>query len=280
MSEEEARPPIVVGVRDGEHPALAYAISRARQLGCEVRVVHAYYVPPSTYSDYALDVAAGFEARGNEVLAAARSQVESLEPAVNVHYVLTRGHASPVLLEESANAGELVLGPDNSTWVSRLFEGEVCRSVVSKAKCAVVVVPERPNASDARHEVVLAAGEEPPTEGPLQYAFAMASESEAPLRVLRVAPRGTTDPENEQLSISTSRLLEGWKDRHRGVAVELTIVCGDASSQIRLQTESASMVVVGRSSVSRVPHVFDRPFEHKMIVKPSCPIAVVPPHLP
>lgn len=280
MNEEDVKPSIVVGVRDGEHAALSYAVSRARQLGCEIRVVHAFYVPQSTTnSAYALDVAAGFEAGGNEVLAEARRYVQSLDPTVNVHYILTRGHASPVLLDESARAAELVLGPDDSSWVSRLFEGKVCRFVTIGARCAVVVVPARLTGSNARHEIVLTAGDEPPAEGPLRYAFEMASASRESLRILYVAPRGTTELEKELLSISMSRLLESWQHRYRGVKVELTIICGDVSSQIRRQSESASMVVVGRSPAARVPYVFERPFAQRMIVRPSCPIAVVPPQL-
>lgn len=278
MTGDKVTPAIVVGVRDGEHAAMSYALSRAEQLGCDVRVVHAYHVPQSAVgSVYALDVAAGFEAGGNQVLAEARRYVQSLHQAVKVHYVLTSGLASAVLVEESADACEIVIGPDNSSWVSRLFEGEVCRFVVTGTKCPVVVVPERSAPLAARQEIVLTAGDEPPAEGPLGYAFEMASASKKPLRILHVAPDRTTEVENDLLSVSMSDLLERWRQRYDDVKVDLTIVCGDPPSEVRRRSESAAMVVVGRSHVSHVPHLFERPFAEKLIVRASCPIAVVPP---
>jgi len=89
---------------------------------------------------------------------------------LKVHYALICGHASAVLLEESARARELVIGPDNGSWVSRLFEGEVCRLVVTGTKCPVVVVPEHSASLGGQKEVVLTAADEPPAEGPIRYA--------------------------------------------------------------------------------------------------------------
>jgi len=244
-------------------------------------VVHAYYVPQSTVGTaYALDVAAGFEAGGNRVLGEARRYVRSLNQTVKVHYALTRGHASAVLLEESARARELVIGPDSGSWVSRLFEGEVCRFVVTGTKCPVVVVPKHSASLGGRKEVVLTAGDEPPAEGPIRYAFEMASASRRSLRILHVAAPGMTGLENDLMSDSMSQLLEGWRQRYREVEVDLTITCGDPPSEIRRRSESAAMVVVGRPHASRVPYLFERPFAQKMIVRPQCPIAVVPAQLP
>jgi len=216
-----AERPIVVGVANGQHAALSYGVSRAEQRGCELRVVHAYYVPRSTIDAvYAHDVAAGFEAAGHEVLDEARRFVESLNSSATVHFILTRGHASPVLLEESVRAAELVLGPDNASWVSRLFEGQVSQFVVTGSGCPVVVVPEGWTTSESRHGIILTIGDEPPAEGPLSYALESASSLKEPLQLIHVAPEGTTELENDVMRVNVSRLLEGWQHRYPRVKVE------------------------------------------------------------
>ena len=137
---------IVVGI-DGSRESIAalrFALGEARLRGETVKAVTAWHIPAAAYG-------AGFtpsppgeeeeEEAAREMLAAALEAAGAGEEAgVPVESVIRKGDAAHVLIEESEEATQLVVGCRNLKFVGRLLRHSVSGHCSREAHCPVTVV--------------------------------------------------------------------------------------------------------------------------------------------
>lgn len=268
--------PIVVAVADKQHGALAYAIAEGNRSHRDVRVVHAYEVLPAALSLVGdSGVVAGYEAGGQDVLNAAHDYVKSLDLSTLVRYELFRGRTINVLTQESQDASELIIGPDDSPWLVRLFQGTVTRRLIEDAACPVVVVPSTWQPGRVDQEIVVCLDAETPAHGVLAYAFKTAAVRDASLRVLRVKPISAGNAARAISWDDFNHLLEAWRGRYPQVIVKKSVIEGDALSVSVDLTRSVGLVIAGRPHTGRTS-ILQRSFAARLVESAGCPVVIVP----
>jgi nucleotide-binding universal stress UspA family protein len=138
---------IVVGV-DGSgcaHDALVRAATEAALRGARLRVVCAWEIPSTIYSDGfapSLDeeIFDSFRTSAERLVGEALSEVERLQPSVPCESVVREGQAADVLLEEAKSASLVVVGNRGRGGFKSLLLGSVSQQIVHHAHCPVLVV--------------------------------------------------------------------------------------------------------------------------------------------
>lgn len=141
---------IVVGIDDsaGSKAALRWALSTARSVGGEVKVVHAFessvaWIDVGTKAAPQMAEHDQHEAEAlarrvvDEVLDLADADLRGVP--VSVHAV--RGHPARVLLDETGDAELLVVGSRGRGGFAGVLLGSVSQRVAQHAVCPVVIVP-------------------------------------------------------------------------------------------------------------------------------------------
>jgi nucleotide-binding universal stress UspA family protein len=272
--------PVTVGVADKQHAALSFAAEEARLAGCDVRVVHAYTVPPAppqvVGSAYGIDIPGSFRETGREVLAEATEFLTSRYADVTVHPVLEQGSAPTVLTASSASSRLVVLGPDDAVpWYSRLFQSRVSRRLVDDALCPVVVVPDTWSARRSGTGVTLMLDARTTAHGLLRFAFEQASRHLDVLRILHVEPTGSGDEESPWHDMR--RVLDAWQATYPRLLVDTELISGEPDLAMTESFEGTGLLVLGRPHGHHVVPAMDRSLARAVIQRASCPVAVVPP---
>jgi nucleotide-binding universal stress UspA family protein len=272
--------PITVGVVDQQHAALAFAAEEARLARCDLRLAHAYTVPPSPpramSTAYGLDIEASFEQAARDVLDAAVALVTGECDDLTVHTVLRRGSPAAVLAEESTSSRLMVLGQDDATpWYSRLFRSRVARAAVHQASCPVVVVPDDWSVKNATRGVTVLLDSRTVAHGPLRYAFEQAARHRDVLRVLHV--QEADDPHDDDIPWhDMRRLVDSWRGTYPHVWVDTKVVAGVADLATIEPFERTGVLVLGRPHDDRVTVPLHDSLARAVIVRAGCPVAVVP----
>lgn len=138
--------PIVVG-HDGSpfaDSALTWALELATRTGNTVQVVRGWSIRsaprPDTWERGYVPPESDFAAAVTDQLRSDVESVVSAYPQVSVEYVATHGPAANGLLDLSAGASLVVVGPRGLGGFKGLVLGSVSEQVVRHAKCPVVVV--------------------------------------------------------------------------------------------------------------------------------------------
>lgn len=272
--------PITVGVADGQRAALAFAAEEARLADCDIRLVHAYSVPPAppevVGNVYGIDVDGIFRESGRAVLDEAVAWLAAEHGGIVVHPCLERGSASRTLTAMSETSRLVVLGPDDSApWYARLFESRVSRRLASASDCPVVVVPDSWGRGPRTHGVTLLLDGRTLAHGPLLFALEHAARHHDVLHVVHLAKEGVAEDGRDTWH-ATMRLIESWSTRYPGVTIDVHVVDAVANEKTVRSFELTGMLVLGR------PHGIGVPGSHgslarSVIEHADCPVAVVPP---
>jgi nucleotide-binding universal stress UspA family protein len=143
---------IVVGVdgSPGSSSALEFAAREAAAHKATLRLVTAWEVPPTVLSagGVAPDVWGDFETEAKNIARAAEARVHELEPGVITEQRVVEGHAGNALVDQSAEAGLMIIGRRGHSGLTEFLLGSISHQVADHAKCAVVIVP--PKQPDAK----------------------------------------------------------------------------------------------------------------------------------
>jgi len=280
MTPRDVGRPITVGVADKQHAALAFAAEEARLSRCDLRVVHAYIVPPSPPqvmgTAYGFDIDGSFRESGREVLTDATDFLAQRDGDLVVHPVLERGPASMILIGTSATSRLLVLGPDDAVpWYSRLFQSRVARRLADDAACPVVVVPDTWTAQNSAQGVTLLLDGESVAQGPLRYAFEHAARHDAVLHVVHL--QSAYGPPAEAIHWhDMRRLVNSWRATYPQVWVSTKVITGSADPTTVATLERTGMLVLGRPHEHHDVSALHRSLARSVIEHADCPVAVVP----
>jgi nucleotide-binding universal stress UspA family protein len=132
---------IVVGIdgSDRARAALQWAIDEAALRGATVEAVHAWSQPLNVSTPLGfVPIDLGNEDFADD-MAAVNAMVDSVDPNVEVHYVV--GSASAAILAEAKDADLVVVGSRGHGGFAGLLLGSVSQQVVHHATVPVVVIP-------------------------------------------------------------------------------------------------------------------------------------------
>jgi nucleotide-binding universal stress UspA family protein len=281
MTSHDIGRPITVGVADDQHAALAFAAREARLAGTDIRVVHAYVVPPSPPqvmgTAYGFDIDRSFRESGREVLAGATDFLAQQDGGLVVHPVLMQGPAPDVLFGASSTSRLMVLGPDDARpWYSRLFQSRVARKLADGAPCPVVVVPDAWTAQDDAQGVTLLLDGRSVADGPLRFAFEHAARHGAVLHVVHLRPADSPHADESSWH-EARRLTDSCRATYPRVRVTTTVISGDADPATVSSLERTGLLVLGRPHEHRDVAALHRSLARSVIEHASCPVAIVPP---
>ena len=137
---------IVVGVdgSEGSIRALRFALEEAGVRGAELRVVHAWHIPPAIYGSGWVPTGVDldeYRKLAEASLARSLADAGADDAGLAVTPVLREGEPVDVLCAEAAHADLLVVGSRGLGGFRGLLLGSVSQQVVHHSPCPVVVVP-------------------------------------------------------------------------------------------------------------------------------------------
>lgn len=244
---------VVVGV-DGSDLALhavGWAATEARLRGLPLRIVHAASHP---------DDPAGAQPRPTaEILARAVTVARRAEPDVTVSTTRTAQNPATALLDAAAGAALLVVGMGGSDLPGEVLIGSVALDVSGRAPCPVVVVRGGP--VPQRGPVLVgidtagddtAGDDRARDDAALTFAFADARRHGGRVAVLHA--RYLTEPlrgpgEEQTADVAVRDRLRDelgpWTARFPDVAVQVSVVHGNAARALLRAAEGSRLVVLG-----------------------------------
>lgn len=281
---------VVVGV-DGSQSALSavrWAAVEARSLHRPLRLVHATVWPlithpappgvPAHYQAVMVEAARGW-------LEGAREVAEQVAPGVRVHEQITTGDAGPVLLTESAEAREIVVGSRGLGGFTGMLVGSIAVVLTQHAQCPVVVVRED---GDPSGPVVVGVDGTPASEKAVGYAFDAAGRAQAPLHALHtwsdVGVGELWGPSPSLLDWETieqdeqrllAERLAGWREQYPDVTVQREVQRERPAHALRAAGRRARLLVVGSRGRGGFTGMLLGSTSRTLVHHAPCPLAVV-----
>ena len=284
---------ILVGV-DGS-PAvdrtLQWAADDARVRRIPLRLVYAfrweatrvpryYEVPEGTD----LQVRAS-QSVADKVIEPAIDKAVELEPGVDVSGDAADGDPARVLIEESEQANELVLGSRHSKALGAAVPGSVSAAVAARAACPVVVV-RGPSDPGPGASVVIGVDDTDTSEQVLAYGFDYATWHELPVRpvlcwhpdLLALKSRRAEAPAPARVEAWLSEALAGWQERYPDVAVHPEVIREHPVAGLVGASTGQNLLVVGRRGRHALAGTLLGSVSQGVLHHATCPVAIVPTH--
>ena len=250
---------IVVGT-DGTPPggaAVEWAVREAVRQRARLRIVHAYDGGRHSANLDSTCAAADEDRHLAEAVAAdAERTARAISPAVEVLADAMTGQPVPCLLDAAEYADLLVVGGRGRTGLAGLVSGTVGRHVITEARCPVVVVHGRGDATAG--PVVAGVDTTDTADHVLGTAFAAAEDRGAELIVvhtyLPVAPlwgidlpsSGVAGPDEDAIEHAhVEDLVSRWRGKYPRVPVRILIRPGVAAPVLAGVSRDARLIVVG-----------------------------------
>ena len=283
---------IVVGVDGSESSARAlhWAALQATTEHRPLTLVHTMPRAESAsldaeliYSPAALKM---MEDEGRDVLTRARTEVEGVDPDLEVFDVLETGDPRLTLLGLSGEAEMVVIGSRGRGPVTGLLLGSVGIALARRAECPVVVHrPGEPHLP--RRGVVVACDAGPDSHPVLELAYREADLWRLPLTVVHcvwdvgagtaaaaLVPEHAVDLEGEAVALAT--VMAGMQEKHPDVVVATEMVRGLPHEVLLRMADTVDLLVVGMHHRSRVAGVLFGSLALSILEHATCPVAVVP----
>ncbi|MFJ2866080.1 universal stress protein [Kitasatospora sp. NPDC087314] len=284
-SSEDLRRSVVLGVdaQDTGRMTAAWAADEADRRGLPLRLVHAIASPFREFRPF--DEGRYHKAlreRAEQALDRAASVAWDRHPGLALTTDVTEDLPAPVLCRESAHAELVVLG---SRRLNRFQEAvssySVAVPVSAQSRCPVVVVRDPEHITQDPPYVVVGVDGSPYSAAAVDFAFDLAAERRAALRVLwawQRPPVGNLDePATEQI---LRRLLfestAGRHERYPDLAVSHELVHGHPVEELGAVSEHALAVVVGRRGSGGFTGMRLGSVPHGLLHRANCPVVTVP----
>ena len=284
---------ILVGIDDSPtvRRTLQWAADDARARRLPLRLVYAFRWEATHIPGYAkaaeipdLQVRAS-QSIADEVLEPAVDAALELEPGVAVSGDAADGDAAHVLIEESEQASELVLGSRHSKALGSAVLGSVSAAVAAHATCPVVVV-RGPSSPEAGAGVVIGVDDTETSEKVLEYGFDYASWHGLPVRpvlcwhpdLLALKSRRAEQPAPTRVEAWLSEALAGWQERYPDVAVHPEVVREYPVAGLVGASTGQNVLVVGRRGRHALPGTLLGSVSQGVLHHATCPVAVIPTH--
>ncbi|MGW2370984.1 MULTISPECIES: universal stress protein [Kitasatospora] len=278
---------VVLGVdaRDTGSMAAAWAADEAARRGLPLRLVHAV---PSLFREFRpLDQAGYHKAlveRAEQAIDRASAVVWDRHPALALTTDIAEDLPAPALCRESRRAALVVLGSRRLGRVAETLSAySVAVPVSAQAHCPVAVVRDPEHTTQDPPYVVLGVDGSPSSEAAVDFAFDLAAERRAALRVLWVWHRPPVGHLDEPATVQLLRRLlfectAGRHDRYPDVTVTHELVHGHPVEELGIASEHALAVVVGRRGSGGFTGMRLGSVPHGLLHRANCPVITVPTH--
>jgi nucleotide-binding universal stress UspA family protein len=284
---------ILVGVDDS--PAvdrtLQWAADDARVRRLPLRLVYAFrweatripgYVESAEIPDLQVR---GSQSIADEVIEPAVDTALELEPGVDVSGDAADGDPARVLIEESEQAREVVLGSRHNKALGSAVLGSVSAAVTARAACPVVVV-RGPSSPEPGAGVVIGVDDTETSEQVLAYGFDYASWHGLPVRpvlcwhpdLLALKSRRAEPPAPARVEAWLSEALAGWQERYPDVAVHPEVVREYPVAGLVGASTGQNLLVVGRRGRHALSGTLLGSVSQGVLHHATPPVAVVPTH--
>lgn len=277
--------PIVVGIdgTDAGWRALEWALTRADDLQCPLRVVHVCGLDTALlpFAEHADDER---RRQCEAVVLEARRRIGAEGGVATVELAVDEGRPSNALQERADGVRELVVGRRAMGPVERFFVGSTSRAVIAHASLPVVVVPQHGRTPE-RREVVVGVDGSRDSQAAVEYAFSFASHDGAsvvavgawdvPLPAYGEALGTELDWWRNDAQLSAAESLAGWSEKFPDVPVHTEVVQGHPVRVLAQRAEGAQLVVVGGRGRSTLRGRYLGSTAEGLARHASCPVAVV-----
>ncbi|MFE0653498.1 universal stress protein [Streptomyces sp. NPDC059534] len=279
---------VTVGL-DGSEESLAavgWAATEAVLREVPLRLVHVEEWPntPEVPASHARALAE----RAEGLLRSEADRARNDHPGLKVLTERARGRAAERLTAAADEADLTVLGSRGLGGVRGFIVGSVSLAVVGSARQPVVLVRPEHHRVAAEGGIVVGVDIHHPCEALLAFSFNEAARRGLPLRFLHswtlpssygyaaIVDPGIGEELGGHLLGGLDDLLEPWRKRYAGVAVEAKSVVGSPAYQLVEAAQTARLVIVGRRSrnIPLGPHLGH--VAHAAIHHSPAPVAVVP----
>ncbi|MEU6973179.1 universal stress protein [Kitasatospora aureofaciens] len=284
-SPDGPRRPVVLGVDalDTGLMTATWAADEADHRGLPLRLVHAV---PSLFSEFrAFDHGRYHKAlreRGDQALDRAAAAARERHPGLELVTAVDEDLPALVLYRESAHAELIVLGSRRLSRAQEVLNAfSVTVPVGAQSHCPVVVVRGPEHVTQAPPYVVVGVDGSPSSAAAVDFAFRLADERRAALRVLWVWQRPPIGNLDEATAEQTFRELlfestAGRHERYPDVAVTHELVHGHPVEELGSAAEHALAVVVGRRGQGGFTGMRLGSVPHGLLHRAYCPVVIVP----
>jgi nucleotide-binding universal stress UspA family protein len=276
-----AAKPVIAGV-DGspssvaaaEHAAVA-AVSRSAPLV----LVHGY-LHPRGYGSAPLEPYQAYPppppAHGDVMLSDLAGSLRHHHPDLTVSHKQLLGGGSATLVEESRDAGLVVVGCRGHGSLAGLLLGSVSSQVVAHAHSPVLVVrPAEAGPPAAGSPVVVGVDGSPPSALALNEAAGEAARRGLPLTVVHAAEADTRHAEEV-----LAQAAGAARAAHPDLAVEAQVLHSpDAAAGLVDASKDAAMVVVGSRGRGGFTGLLLGSVSQALVHHSHCPVLVIPPQV-
>ncbi|WP_336157991.1 universal stress protein [Amycolatopsis sp. VC5-11] len=262
-------PPVVVGI-DGSpqsSAAVRWAAAQTRSRGGGLVVFRAeVFDDPDLLPHRKPPVEAELLLEpGYRLLRRAADEARRAVPGVSVRMCLRLGAAAGLLVEQSAEAGLLVLGPSGVGGMRGAVTGSVPLSVAASARCPVAVVRGR---ADPAGPVVVGVDDSGGSERALAFAFETAETHGAALEAVHAWHDGNREN-------GVPEQVAAWSRKHPAVPVRVrTVRARSAARALAGISRGARVVVVGSRGRGPVAGGLLGSTGNGLLAHAACPVVV------
>lgn len=280
---------IVVGVDGSEHSerALSWAADAAARQHRLLAIVHSRDPLVPGYGASIGAWAVDWVAVEREATAAAKAalsddadRARQQHPELRIAEVYDVLDARVGLIAASREAHLVVLGSRGRGPVASFLLGSVSVEVTREAACPVVVIgaPEEGSALGPDAPVVAAVDETATSTRVLDFAFELADELDAPLRVVHSVWSVVLGDEDVHARgrLSVAEAIAGLAEKHPDVSVVVDILEGPRADVVIEATQGAAVVVVGHERANLAHRFVWGSIAAAIVEKASCAVVVVP----
>ena len=258
MNGSHTQPAVVIGV-DGSAAALRaalWAVDEASSRDIPLRLIHALDDGDLDRDDAARKLATA-ESAIRHVVAA----VEATDKPVKTEVEITRGRATPTLVNASRHGAMVCVGAVGSNHFQPGRIGSTATAVAGSAHCPVAIVRGRGRPTRPHANWILVEVDESPDDGVvLETAITEARLRDAPLRAIRCWQPPDADREaavegDRRIRAQLGRRLDRWRRRYPDLQAEMVAVHGSISDYLAIHAAELQLLVVGARGPGHVGEV-------------------------
>jgi nucleotide-binding universal stress UspA family protein len=270
--------------------AAPFVLSMAQRCKSKVVLLHALQPPPPIYAGMNTVYPEVYDFEG--LSADLRAELEKFAgaelPKVDVTCVVETGDPASVITEyaENENIGLIMMPTHGYGAFRRALLGSVTAKVLHDAKVPVWTASHAPEPSHRAHPkpryILCAVDLKAESRHTLAFAIEIASQSDASVELLHVAPEGELEPHQtesrlQELLVETARSKLVKIQQAAGADVEMVLAGGSVADMVRdvAMKKRADLVVIGRGCIQHGMGGRLRANAYAILREAPCPVLSV-----